>query len=571
MDLVTLLVAILIFLLATTICVIFSGRLGLGSVVGFIIAGVLVGPNTPGPDPLHDVDTLQSIAQLGVVLFMFTVGLEMRPQKIWSMRVQIFGLGVGQVLLSALVLGLFFGLAFQLHWQSATLLGLGLAMSSTAVVMTILTDRGELSTHYGQNSFAILMAQDLCAVPVMALIPLLSTQVATESQQPLALQLLMTIVVFLGIFIGGGYIIPKALTYVTKNRDMESFGLVIFLGILSAALTMELVGISMDLGAFCLGVLLSGSDYRYQIEALIDPFKQTLMGLFFISVGMSINVNVLFGQLPQILALVALVMLIKVVVLMWFCRFFKIDLANRIRTAFALSQVGEFTFVIFSLAKTNNLMSERGLTIGFLVISLSLIATPLMLKLGDRLARRFSGSTPSVLTAPSQEMSNHLVLIGLDEVGQIIALMAEKAELPYIGIDKEIERVANANKAGIKANFGDIMSDTVQKVVSLNKAKAVFISSTDFQRVKAIAISLKSLYPHLIVYGRISNLAEKSYLESKGIKATTIFIDSTLFRGKDVLQDLAVSEERVEQLIESLRQDNYALIWNLFAKSNTRI
>ncbi len=569
MDLVTLLVAILIFLLATTICVIFSGRLGLGSVVGFIIAGVLVGPNTPGPAPLHDVDTLQSIAELGVVLFMFTVGLEMRPQKIWSMRVQIFELGVGQVLLSALVLGLFFGLAFHLHWQSATLLGLGLAMSSTAVVMTILTDRGELSTQYGQNSFAILMAQDICAVPVMALIPLLSTQVATESQQPLALQLLMTIGVFLGIFIGGKYIIPKALAYVTKKRDMQSFGLVIFLGILSAALTMELVGISMDLGAFCLGVLLSGSDYRYQIEALIDPFKQTLMGLFFISVGMSINVNVLFGQLPQILALVALVMLIKVVVLMWFCRFFKIDLATRIRTAFALSQVGEFTFVIFSLAKTNNLMSERGLTIGFLVISLSLIATPLMLKLGDRIARRFQGSTPSVLTGPSQEMSNHLVLIGLDEVGQIIALMAEKTEITYIGIDKDIERVQNANKAGIKANFGDIMFDTVQKVVSLNKAKAVFISSTDFQRVKAIAISLKTLYPHLIVYGRVSNLAEKSYLESKGIKATTMFVDSTLLRGKDVLQDLAVSEDRVEQLIESLRQDNYALIWNLFAKSKS--
>ncbi len=222
-------------------------------------------------------------------------------------------------------------------------------MSSTAVVMTILADRGELSTKSGQNIFAILMAQDICIVPVMALIPLLSSQVATESQQPFALQLLITIGAFLILFIGGRYILPTVLSFVTKKRDMESFGLVILLGILSAAWIMELVGISMDLGAFCLGVILSGSVYRYQVAALVAPFKSTLMGLFFISVGMSINVNVFFSQWPLVLTYVAIVMIIKVLVLMWFCRFFKIDLATRIRTAFALSQVGEFTFVLFFL------------------------------------------------------------------------------------------------------------------------------------------------------------------------------------------------------------------------------
>lgn len=329
MDLVTLLVAILIFLMATTLCVIFSDRLGLGSVVGFILAGVLVGPNTPGPAPLHDVDALQSIAQLGVVLFMFTVGLEMRPQKIWSMRVQIFGLGVGQVLVSALALGLFFLLALDVPWQSSTFLGLGLAMSSTAVVMTILADRGELATQSGQNIFAILMAQDICIVPVMALIPILSSQGNTESQQPLILQLMMTIGALLALFIGGRYIIPAALSFVTKNRNVETFGLVIFLGIISAAYIMELVGISMDLGAFVLGVMLSGSVYRYQVAALVDPYKQTLMGLFFLSVGMSINVNVFFAQWPLVLTYVAVVMIIKIVVLILFCRFFKIDLATR--------------------------------------------------------------------------------------------------------------------------------------------------------------------------------------------------------------------------------------------------
>ena len=571
MDLVTLLVAILIFLVATTLCVIFSDRLGLGSVVGFILAGVLVGPNTPGPAPLHDVDALQSIAQLGVVLFMFTVGLEMRPQKIWSMRVQIFGLGVGQVLVSALALGLFFLLFLGVPWQSSTFLGLGLAMSSTAVVMTILADRGELATKSGQNIFAILMAQDICIVPVMALIPILSSQGNTESQQPLTLQLMMTIGALLALFIGGRYIIPAALSFVTKNRNVETFGLVIFLGIISAAYIMELVGISMDLGAFVLGVMLSGSVYRYQVAALVDPYKQTLMGLFFLSVGMSINVNVFFAQWPLVLTYVAIVMIIKIIVLILFCRFFKIDLATRIRTAFGLSQVGEFTFVLFSIAEKTDLMTENSLTMGFLVISLSMIATPVIIKLGDRIARRFQPATPSALTeASTEEMSNHLVLVGLDNVGQIVALTAEKSEIPYIAIERDIELAKKAIKAGLKANFGDILSNVVQESVSLNRAKAVFICSNDFERIKAIGITLKSLYPQLIIYARVSNLAEKTYLESQGIKAATIFVESTLFRAKDMLKDLGVPEGKIEELTENMRRNNYELIRNRLVKSQIK-
>jgi glutathione-regulated potassium-efflux system protein KefB len=338
MDLQSILLAVVVFLGATAICVILFERLGFGSVLGFIVAGILIGPHTPGPVPVHNVDELQNVAQLGVVLFLFTVGLEMRPEKVWSMRRLLFGLGSAQMLVTATVLAAYAVFVVDVPWGSAIILGLGFAMSSTAIIMATLGERGELATEHGQTSFAVLMAQDLWVVPVMALVPILAHKTAQTATIPLWEKISLVVGVIAGIFVVGRYLLPAVLGYCAKQRRMDAFGIVLFLAVIAAAWAVDHVGISMTLGAFLMGMLLSASDYRYQIEAIVAPFKGTLMGLFFIAVGMSIDVVALLSEWSSLLVHVPVVMLINTAVLIALALAFGIGRSAAIRTGFYLSQ-----------------------------------------------------------------------------------------------------------------------------------------------------------------------------------------------------------------------------------------
>ena len=561
MDLDSILVSLVVFLTATAICVTFFERLGLGSVVGFIVAGVLVGPHTPGPVATEQVQSLQNISELGVVLFLFTVGLEMLPKQVWAMRRQLFGLGLLQVVLTAAPLGVFLYYVVDLHWQSAVIVGLGLAMSSTAVVMTVLASRNQLATAHGRTTFAILTAQDLSIVPVMALIPLLAHhQAATAAQGPLWMKTGLAIGVLATTFIVGRYLLPAILGWAARNRNDETFGTVLFLAVLAAALALDQVGISMTLGAFLLGMLLSASDYRYQIVSTIVPFKGVLMGLFFIAVGMSIDIQMLLTDWASILMLIAVVLVIKTAVLLVLCRLFGSDLPTAIRTAFSLSQVGEFAFVLFGATAAAGLLSERGVTQGFLVIAGSMIVTPILIKLGDSLAAWFSKATEFAPGTYAQGMSNHLVIVGLDEVGNVIALMAEHASVPYIAFDRDYRAVIRGRRAGRNVHLGDIYTRTVQEAAGVARAKAVFISTTDMDRLRGIALSMHRDYPGLDIYAQVNTIEDQTRLRAKGIKhAGTGFIESTLFRGGSLLKNMGVAEDQVTVLIDSLRKDDYAL------------
>ena len=260
MDLQSILLAVVVFLGATAICVILFQRLGFGSVLGFIVAGILIGPHTPGPVPVQAVEELQNVAELGVVLFMFTVGLEMRPEKVWAMRRLMFGLGSAQMLVTATLLAAYLIFFVQVPWESATLVGLTFGMSSTAIVMATLGERGELATEHGRTAFAVLMAQDLWIVPVMAMVPILAHTTAQTATIPLWEKLALVTGVIAGIIVVGRYLLPAALGYSARRRQMDAFGIVLFLAVIAAAWAVDHVGVSMTLGAFLLGMLLSASD-----------------------------------------------------------------------------------------------------------------------------------------------------------------------------------------------------------------------------------------------------------------------------------------------------------------------
>ena len=561
MELSSILIALVFMLGATAICVILFERLGFGSVLGFIVAGIIIGPHTPGLVASQNVNDLQNVAELGVVLFLFTVGLEMLPRKVWAMRRLLFGLGSAQMLATAAILGVYLVFLVKVHWQTAIILGFGFAMSSTAIIMTTLQERGALVSEHGRTSFAILMAQDLWVVPVMALVPILAHKTTHATGIPIWQKAFLVVGVLAGIFVVGRYLLPAVLGYTAKQRRMDAFGILLFLAVIAASWAVDSVGISMTLGAFIMGMLLSASDYRYQIEAIVAPFKGTLMGLFFIAVGMSIDVGALLHDWSTLLVHVPVVLFLKTVVLTALVLAFGISRSAAVRTGFYLSQVGEFAFVLFGAAAAAGLLSAKGHTLALLVVAVSMILTPLMVKVGDRLAGRLRDVPAETGATPAADLERHVVVIGFDEVGQLISMMLNKAKIPHVAFDRDIDLVRQGKQSGYDVHFGDMYSTVTQQAAGLGKASAAFVSTRESERAEGLALTLHRLYPSLNVYVRVRSLGEQDKLVSKGIKkAATGYIESTLIRGSMLLKDLGVSEVDVNELVKAFRNDNYALV-----------
>ncbi|MEN8781230.1 MAG: cation:proton antiporter [Desulfobacterales bacterium] len=561
MELSSILISLVFMLGATAICVILFEHLGFGSVLGFIIAGIIIGPHTPGPVASQNVNDLQNVAELGVVLFLFTVGLEMLPRKVWAMRRLLFGLGSAQMLATAAIVGVYLVFLVRVQWQTAIILGFGLAMSSTAIIMSTLQERGALVSEHGQTSFAILMAQDLWVVPVMALVPILAHKTAQASVVPIWQKALLVLGALAGIFVVGRYLLPAVLGYTAKQRRMDAFGILLFLAVIAASWAVDRAGISMTLGAFIMGMLLSASDYRYQIEAIVAPFKGSLMGLFFIAVGMSMDVGALLHDWSRLIVHVPVLLFLKAAVLTALVLTFGISRSAAVRTGFYLSQSGEFAFVLFGAAGAAGLLSAGGHTLALLVVAVSMILTPLMVKVADRLAGRLRDVPAETGVTSAADLERHVVVIGYDQVGQLICMMLKKAKIPYVAFDQDIDFVRQGKQLGYNVQFGNMYSTVTQQAAGLGKASAAFVSIRESERAEGLALTLQRLYPSLKVYVRVRSLREQDRLVSKGIdKAATGYIESTLIRGAMLLKDLGVSEVDVNELVKAFQNDNYALV-----------
>ena len=393
MTLHDLLPILILFLGATAICILFFDRIGLGSIVGFIGAGVLIGPHTPGPVAFRDVEALQHVAELGIVLFLFGVGLEMSPKHLWSMRKRLFVLGVGQVVLTSVVLAGLLMWSIGFPWTKALILGVGLAFSSTAIVMTILDEQNDLKTEHGRDVFSVLMVQDIAIVPALALVPILSAGADTKgATHDTAWEAILAVVAAVAaVVVLGLYVLPRLLRWVAGHRSREVYAVVLLLAVLGAAWIVDLAGVSMTLGAFLLGILLSGSEQRHRIEETIEPAKLSLMGLFFITIGMSIDFRTLADNAGTLAIAVVGIVTVKALILAALSLALGRDRSASLRTAFTLCQIGELGFVLFGSAFGAELIGHRGLALGYLTISVSMVFTPSLMRLGDRIAGRMRG------------------------------------------------------------------------------------------------------------------------------------------------------------------------------------
>ncbi|WP_076541040.1 cation:proton antiporter [Shewanella sp. UCD-KL21] len=559
MDINSYLLPAIIALSIITVSSVFFSRIGVGTIVGFIVAGIILGPNTPGPIATTNIETLQSIADFGVVLFLFTLGLEMKPQQLWSMKKTILVQGFGQVILTAVIfsaIGTFIGLA----WEVGFVIGIIFSQSSTAVVMSLLQERKQLSTPHGNNIFANLMAQDISVVPIMALIPILAHQHSANEHSALDTAM-MVISLMVCVFILARYILPFCLKVSISSRNKSAFSLSLFVVILLTLWLSSVAGVSQTLGAFILGMLLSTSDFRLMLEEVVSPLKQALMALFFLSVGMAINPAVFFSDFGSILFWLAAAVIVKTSVFILLAFVDGKGLSVSIKTGFNLSQVGELAFVLLGIATAAGILDSHNAAVGFIIISISMIMTPLMNKQGDWIVKKYLAGKDG----PDEHVfPNKLVILGLDEVGRLIALLADRSGIPYAAYDIDYECVQKAKKIGLNAHFGDILNSGIQQKSQLKTADAAFISVTSSDRLKRIALML-SHYNNLDIYARANSRTDEFHLREQGVQyASSIYIESTFLRGSELLRNFGVSEKDTMSLIDKLKQEIFEQDYHQF-------
>lgn len=559
MDLI--LLSSLLLLAVTTIMVTLSKHMGLGSILGLLIAGIIVGPNTPGPYVTSEVESMRHFTEFGVVFLLFVVGLEMQPSKLWSMRKEVFGLGSLQVIISGLALGLY--LSFFIEKLSVSmLLGFTLALSSTAFVMQLLQEKGELSSEHGKSSFAILLLQDLAVVPLLALLPWIS-DINDVSDNASAFEKLGTIgLMFVLLVAFGRYIIPKALDKIAKQRNKDAFLMLTLLSVVLSAYLMDHAGLSMALGAFLMGMFLSTSRYSFQIESSIEPFKGILMSLFFIAVGMSIDFKAIMAAPLVFAEHIVVILVLKALILFGLMLLFGASKSNAIKVAFLLNQSGEFGFVLFGAAKAMGLIDDGLFVVGIGVISISMLVTPVLYTFGCKIADKFSpNSSFSYFNSNESNDDQKVVVAGYGSTGRVIARMLKNSDIPFIVFDNNPSCVAVGRADGMPVFFGDITDLKLLSTIKLEQASMMIVSIDHSLNAVKIVKHVKEYYTHIKILARAIDIKAMDKLTAAGanwVIAETL--ESSVRIGAEALSAVGVMPEEIASLLDALRKNEYELV-----------
>ena len=565
MELESFVEAAAVLLVFTAFAVAIFRRFGLGSVLGLLVAGILIGPHTPGYVVTRDVEEVRNFTELGVVLLLFVIGLEMHPRRLWSLRRSMFGLGTLQILLSGGVLALFMHLS-EPDWGINLLAGLTLALSSTAFVMQILQERGEIASPHGQTTFAILLMQDLAVVPLLAATPLLGHAGIMTTDQSLFQQILIVIAAIGLVVASGHYVIPRILDLLARQNNREAFFLVALAAVLTAAWIMEKAGLSMALGAFLMGIALSGSRYNLQIQAAVDPHKGLLMSLFFVAVGMSVDVGALAAAPWLFLSQVLVIVAIKIAVLLGLCLAFGETRQTATRVAFILSQGGEFGFVLFGAARAMGILDNDTFVLSVGIISFSMLITPLLVKLGDALAVRVPvAATPGDgafrFSVEGTETNARVLVGGYGRVGHVVGTILTGSGVPYIAFDTKPDRVEEFRRIGHPVYYGDVTHLDLLVAARIENIDLVVMTLDDREAALRATRLIRDLAPHTTIVARARDLgASSALMEAGATRAFPELVEASLRLAAEALETLGVAGENTEMLVRGVRQTDYALV-----------
>jgi CPA2 family monovalent cation:H+ antiporter-2 len=558
-----------VYLAAAVLCVPIAKRLGLGSVLGYLIAGVIIGPfglrfiGEEGQDIMH-------YAEFGVVMMLFLIGLELEPQLLWRLRKAILGLGLLQVVVSALVIGM---IAFMtgMPWQQSLAIGFITAMSSTAIVVQTLREKGLMKTVAGQSAFSVLLFQDISVIPILAFFPLLSNLPIVNNTtnhdttwmdgQPAWMQTIIVLGSVVIIIGAGRLLIRPLLRIIAKTELREAFTASALLIVVSIAALMNQVGLSPALGAFLAGVVLANSEYRHELISDIDPFKGLLLGLFFISVGAAIDFHLIAQQPFRIVIAVLLLMALKTMVLLALGKLFKINTDQNFTFSFSLSQVGEFAFVLLSFAFNEGILPQATVSFFVAVVAISMALTPLVILLNERLILPHFG-TKEKEEKPADEIDekNPVIIAGFGHFGNTAGrfLRANKINATYLDFDSD--RVDLLRKMGFKVFYGDASRYDLLEAAGAHEAKIIIIAIDNAEKRMEMIETIKKHFPNLHMMVRATNRYDAYDLMNAGIlHIYRETIDTSVRLGTDVMTILgyrAYTAKRLAKTFLKLDEDN---------------
>ena len=554
---------IVILLTAAVIAVPLFRAAGFGAVPGFLVAGVLVGPS--GLALIDNVSEIGQLAELGVILLLFVIGIELKPARLWLMRRLVFGLGTLQLVITGALLTVGAHVLLDVPYRAAILIGPALALSSTAFVLQLLGEQKMLHTNYGRASLAVLLLQDLAEVPLLALVPLLAAREFTIGTE-VAFALLEATAILLLVVVGGRYLLQPVLHRVTHARTQEIFTALVVVLVLGSALLTEHVGLSMAMGAFVAGVLIADSPYRHGIVAEIQPFRGLLVGLFFMSMGMSLDLGAFLAQPFLLLVLLVALIVVKFAVLWPLARFYGLRTSSAAAVGLLLSQSGEFGLILFAYTHQVNLIDTVLFQQLLVIVVLSMLVTPLVARLAQRLA-----ATPRSLEEATRETSGkaRIVVAGFGRVGRRIGEILTLAGKSYVAVDYNSSLVLQERAEGHRIYYGDVRRPEVLRSVGVANADLVIITLDDFEATEDVLAALRQVRPNVTILVRGHSSEQCRTLRKLG---ASLVVSENLEASLELAREALIQDDgdadEIETLILRFRDDHYAHIEGRKAKAD---
>ena len=551
----------IVFLGAAVVAVPLAKRLGVGSIIGYLFAGIVIGPF--GMGLIQSVKDILPLAELGVVLLLFVLGLELSPNRLWRMKTDIFGLGLSQILLTGLVLMVVMQL-FGLPRNLAIIGAFGMALSSTAFAVQTLKDHGHFSSDYGQRAFGILLMQDIAIVPLLALVNILMPGVDKGAGDSVYEQVGITIVAVLIVIVVGRYLLSALFSFLANSHAREIMLAAALLVALGSAGIMHWAGLSMALGAFLAGIMLAESSFRHTLEADIYPFRSLLMGLFFMAVGMQLDLGVTFDNLFIIITGVVVVMVIKGAILYLLSRVTGSPSEDAMRIAVSLPQAGEFAFVLFAAAASADFRSSQYMTVLSAIVILTMVMTPLAGKIFDHFhdkRQKETGEEEQQDFGPFEDESPHVLLVGFGRFGMVVAQMLMAEGLRLVAIDNNPGRIAVARKYGLPVYYGNAMRTDVMRAAGAEDAVLIALCIEN-EAIMATAIDqIRESFPKAAIFCRATDRAHAMRLTSKKvdyhIRET---FESGIMFGRVALDRLGIPTDRINDIETDVREQDLELL-----------
>ncbi|MFG0888672.1 MULTISPECIES: glutathione-regulated potassium-efflux system protein KefB [Vibrio] len=551
-----------VFLTAAVVAVPLAQRMGLGSVIGYLLAGVAIGPW--GLGLISDVNAILHFAEFGVVLLLFLIGLELNPKKLWQMRGPILGLGGAQVLVTGAVLA---SIAYLLgfNWQSCLVIGMGLALSSTAIALRVIEEQGWSRSETGQSGFAVLLFQDIAVIPMLALMPVLAGN--TGGNWLDGVWMLCGIV---GLLVGGHYLLSPLFRYIVLSGVRELFTVAALLLVIGIALLMQNLGLSMALGTFLAGVLLAESEFRHELEIAIEPFKGLLLGLFFIAVGMAVDLGLLALMPVQIVLAVIGLVVVKGLILYVLARLSGTRAKARSSMAAILSQGGEFAFVIFTAASSEGLLHSEQVSFLLVVVSLSMVTTPLLLTAQRKwFARNLNVSGDDKLASDIVNKEPRVIIAGFGRFGQIVGRLMYANKIKITVLESDPSQIKLLRKYGYKVFYGDATHLELLRAAGADEAEAIVICTDAPDEVMKIVELCQHHFPHMKILARARSRVEAHQLLNHGVErySREMFLGA-LDLGRQALVTLGMHPYEAKRAEAHFRRLDSAMLKELLPQHN---